>query len=51
MCLEYRRYVGDLDPLSKYPHSILCRGEDTEAILYPPLDIPPDEPYKLWGEC
>ena len=51
MSLEYRCYVGYLDPLSKYPHHILCMGEDAEAIMYPPMDLPPDEPYKLWGEC
>ena len=49
--MGYRRDVGDLEPLSKYPHRVRRREEDAEAILYPPLHIPPDEPYHIWGAC
>ena len=44
MCLGDFCNVGELDFLSKYPHCVRHREEDTEAILYPPLHLPPDEP-------
>ena len=50
MCLGYHCNVGEIEYLSKYPHQIYHREENAEAILYPLLHLPPDEPYHLWGK-
>ena len=49
MYLRYLRDAGELQILLKQSYCICRREEDAEAILDPPLHIPPDEGIHLRG--
>ena len=51
MCLGYLRDAINLVFLSKYTHRVLHREEDAEAILYPLVHLPTDEPCHLKDTC
>ena len=51
LCLGYRHDAGELETLSKYPHRVRFREEDSKAILHPLMHLPLDESYHLKGSC
>ena len=49
MCLVQCRNTSELQSISKEPHCIFFSKEDDEAVLDPPLHIPPGECVRLRG--